>query len=112
MSGRATTATGSIAVPVLLTLALLAASAPLGIDSYLASFPAIAGSLATPPTMVQLTLTGFLCSLGLGQLFWGPISDRFGRRRPLLIGAGIGAAAALACAFAPTIQVLIAARFV
>jgi len=72
---------GSIAVKIVVSLALLAASAPLGIDFYLASFPAISSSLDTPPTMVQLTLTGFLWGLGLGQLFWGPISDRFGRRR-------------------------------
>jgi len=101
-----------LGVPLLLVLALLSATAPLSIDFYLASFPQVRSSLHTDATSVQLTLTGFLIGLGVGQVGWGPVSDRFGRLRPLLVGSVVSAVAAAAAALAPSIEALIAARFV
>lgn len=93
-------------------LGLLSAAGPLAMDFYLASLPQVQRSLDTNSTAVQLTLTVFLLGLGLGQFFWGPVGDRYGRLRPLLAGALVSVAAAGVCVVAPTIQVLVAARFV
>lgn len=112
MSGSPQGATRGLGVRLLLVLSLLAATAPLSVDFYLASFPEVRSSLHTDASTVQLTLTGFLLGLGLGQIGWGPISDRYGRLRPLLVGATVGTLAAACAALAPSIGILIAARFV
>ncbi|MFD5092373.1 multidrug effflux MFS transporter [Amycolatopsis thailandensis] len=101
---------GTIPVPLLLVLALLASVAPFGIDLYLAAFPRMAVDLETSDTAIQLTLTTFLLGLAAGQLIFGPVSDRWGRRGPLLTGSAVFIAASLLAAFAPTISVLLAAR--
>ncbi|WP_237212416.1 multidrug effflux MFS transporter [Rothia nasimurium] len=93
------------------TLASLTAVGPLAIDMYLAALPTIASDLATTAPTVQLTLTAFLAGMGAGQFVVGPLSDKTGRRLPLLVGVVLCAAATLACAFAPTIEILIASRF-
>lgn len=85
---------------------------PLATDVYLPSFPEITQDLSTSASSVQLTLTAFMIGLGLGQLVLGPLSDALGRRRPLLIGTVICLAAGIVCALAPSIGVLVAARFV
>jgi len=103
---------GGIRLPLLLTLALLAAFAPIATDLYLPGFPAIAEDLASDASGVQLTLTTFLAGLALGQLLMGPLSDRFGRRRPLVASAAVCVAAGVASALAPSLPVLIAARLV
>jgi len=83
-------ATGTaIRWPLLLVLASLAAVAPVATDLYLPGFPAMGEDLAADASGVQLTLTSFLVGLALGQLVMGPLSDRFGRRTPLLVSAGI-----------------------
>lgn len=91
-------------------LALLSAVAPFATDLYLPTFPAIATALGTDATGVQLTLTAFLVGVAVGQLLFGPLSDRFGRRPPLLIGAIVFVIASAATVFAPTLEFLIAAR--
>lgn len=103
---------GGLAVPLLLVLALLAAVAPFATDLYLPAFPEMADEFGAGASAIQLTLTAFLCGAGLGQLVFGPLSDRFGRRRPLLVGATALVAASLVAALAPTLPVLVAARFV
>ncbi|GAA2183862.1 multidrug effflux MFS transporter [Brooklawnia cerclae] len=99
-------------VPLLLTIALLSAVSPLSTDLYLAAFPTILAELHTTATGVQLTLTAFLVGVALGQLVFGPLSDRLGRVRPLLVGSVVCVAASALTAVAPTIGVLTAARFV
>ena len=99
-----------ITAGLLVTLALLSAVAPFATDLYLPAFPEMVSDLHTSPTNVQLTLTTFLIGLALGQLIFGPLSDRYGRVRPLLIGAAICVAASVVAVLAPNIEVLIAAR--
>ncbi|MFD4640256.1 multidrug effflux MFS transporter [Lentzea sp. NPDC058436] len=102
----------TIPVPLLLVLALLASVAPFGIDLYLPAFPRMAVELETSDTAIQLTLTMFLLGLAAGQLVFGPISDRWGRRGPLLAGSAVFVAVSVLAAVAPTIEVLLAARLV
>ncbi|MGK2867274.1 MAG: multidrug effflux MFS transporter [Mycobacterium sp.] len=99
-----------ITAGLLITLALLSAVAPFATDLYLPAFPAMVDDLHTSPTNVQLTLTTFLIGLAVGQLIFGPLSDRYGRVKPLLIGAAICVLASLVAVLAPSIEVLIAAR--
>src|SRR5690554_2737031 len=68
------------------------------------------GELRTNPTGVQLSLTGYLIGVACGQLVFGPLSDRFGRKRPLVIGLLVCVLASIAAALAPNLGVLIAAR--
>jgi MFS transporter, DHA1 family, multidrug resistance protein len=95
---------------VALLLGSLIALGPLSIDLYLPALPALADDLDASPSSVQLTLTGVLVGLGLGQLLMGPLADVYGRRRPLLIGISVHVVASLLCAAAPTIAVLDAVR--
>lgn len=100
-----------VAVLVLL-LGGLTALGPFTIDTYLAAFPDIAHDLHSSAGSVQLTLTAALAGLALGQLVVGPLSDRWGRRRPLLLGGAVYTVASLACAVAPSVGVLTACRLV
>jgi DHA1 family bicyclomycin/chloramphenicol resistance-like MFS transporter len=97
---------------LLVVIALLAALAPFAIDVYLPAFPAMTSDLGASASGVQLTLTAFLLGAGLGQLVFGPWSDRVGRRPPLIAGTAICVVAGVVAAFAPTITVLIVARAV
>lgn len=93
-----------------LLLAALSTAAPLATDMYLPAFPRIAEQLHVAPAAVQLTLTAFLGGFTVGQLICGPLSDRWGRRRFILAGAGVMALSSVICAAAPNIGVLLAAR--
>ena len=84
----------------------------LSIDMFLPSLPALAAEYGTDAGTAQLTITLFLVGLAAAQLVLGPVSDRFGRRVVLIAGLGLYAAAGLACALAPGIHLLIAARVV
>ena len=96
----------------ILILGALSAFGPLAIDFYLPGFPAMATAFATDETQIQLTLAVYFLGLSIGQLIYGPIADRFGRRIPLLVGVGLFTVASLACALAPSLEWLIGARFV
>lgn len=96
----------------LITLGLLAAAAPLSTDLYLSAFPQMTSDLTTTATGVQLSLTAFLVGAGIGQVLFGPWSDRAGRMRPLLIGLVVYVASSLVAALAPSIAVLVVARLV
>ncbi len=91
---------------VVLLLGALIALGPLSIDLYLPALPALTEDLSASPSSVQLTLTGILVGLGLGQLLIGPLTDIYGRRRPLLVGIAVNVVTALLCAVAPSILVL------
>lgn len=95
----------------ILILGALSAFGPLAIDFYLPAFPAMAVAFGTDEQHVQLTLAAYFLGLSIGQLAYGPVADRFGRRLPLLIGVGLFTLASLFCAFAPSLDWLIGARF-
>jgi DHA1 family bicyclomycin/chloramphenicol resistance-like MFS transporter len=95
-----------------LVLGALSALGPLSVDMYLPSFPSIGVSLNTGVAEVQLTLATYLAGLAVGQLLYGPLADRFGRRPPLLAGIALYTMAAIACAAAPSVWALATARFV
>lgn len=96
---------------VLLILGLLSAFGPLAIDMYLPGFPTLARVFDTDVGHVQMSLTAYFIGLALGQLVYGPLADRFGRRPPLLFGVGLFLLASIACAYAPSLDGLILARF-
>ncbi|MFJ4831165.1 multidrug effflux MFS transporter [Streptomyces sp. NPDC088747] len=97
---------------VTLVLGGLTATPPLAMDMYLPSLPAVTESLNAPAATVQLTLTTCLAGMALGQLVVGPMSDRWGRRRPLLVGLVIYILATALCAVAPNIGLLVTFRLV
>ncbi|MFJ7885554.1 multidrug effflux MFS transporter [Pseudomonas sp. NPDC096917] len=99
-------------VRTILILGALSAFGPLAIDFYLPGFPAMAQAFATDEKHIQLTLAVYFLGLSIGQLVYGPIADRFGRRVPLLVGVGLFTLGSFACAFAPTLEWLIGARFI
>lgn len=89
----------------------LVALGPLSTDFYLPALPAIVAALSTDVASAQLTLSVFLVGFGAGQLIYGPLSDRFGRRPVLLGGMVVFCIASAICALVPAIEWLIAARF-
>ncbi|PRH79203.1 Bcr/CflA family drug resistance efflux transporter [Streptomyces solincola] len=99
-------------VGLLVTLILggLTALPPLSMDMYLPALPQVTDALSAPAATVQLTLTACLAGMALGQLAVGPMSDRWGRRRPLLIGMLVYVAATAVCALAPSAGLLIGFR--
>jgi MFS transporter, DHA1 family, multidrug resistance protein len=91
---------------LIIVLGGLIALGPLTIDMYLPALPTITADLLTTSSTIQLTLTGTLVGLALGQLVIGPLSDALGRRRPLLIGTALHVLASLAIVVAPNVAVL------
>ncbi len=92
-------------------LGALTALGPLSIDMYLPGFPSIASALGADAADVELTLATFLGGMALGQLLYGPLSDRFGRKPPLYFGLALYVVASLACAQAASVEALAAWRF-
>lgn len=99
-------------LPFTFLLGALTAMTAFATDMMLPAMPTLARSFAASPERVQLTLSLFVLGYGGGQLFYGPLSDRFGRRPMLLAGLAIYAASGFACSIAPSIEVLVAARLV
>lgn len=92
-------------------VAMLFATIAISIDAMLPALPEIAATLSpSAPNAAQLVVTSFVLGMGIGTLFTGPLSDSFGRKRVILLGSGLYALAALACYFAPTLEILLAAR--
>jgi len=112
--GAAPRPTGRTRAGLLLILILgsLTALPALSMDMYLPALPDIGGAYGSPAAQVQLTLTACLLGLAAGQIVVGPMSDRFGRRRPLLIGMAGYVLASVACALAPGVHALTAFRLV
>lgn len=101
-----------VSAALIAAVVLLTAIAPLATDMYVPAFPDVARDLGTSATAVQLTLTTFFTGMALGQLVGGPFSDARGRRAPLLAAVVVVLLASVACALAPSIEVMAAARFV
>lgn len=97
-------------VRLVVVLGVLVALGPLTIDLYLPALPAISEQLLATEAQVQLTLTGLLAGLALGQLVLGPLTDRLGRRPVLITGVAVHGLASVLCALAPSIELLTAAR--
>lgn len=96
---------------ILLILGLLSAIGPFSIDMYLPAFDTIARDFDTSVEQVQLSLTSYFIGIALGQLVYGPMLDKYGRKKPLMIGLLIYIATSLLCVFAYSIEHLIALRF-
>lgn len=94
----------------ILSLGVIIALGPLSIDMYLPSLPAIAQALAADAASVQMSVSAYFVGLAIGQLMYGPITDRFGRKKPLLFGLALFSVASLGCALAGSIDQLIAFR--
>jgi DHA1 family bicyclomycin/chloramphenicol resistance-like MFS transporter len=94
-----------------LLLSFLTALGPLSMDMYLPSLPDIGRTLGAPVLDVQLTISSYLFGFAAGQIFYGPVSDRFGRRPVLLAALVVYAVATVGCAAARSIEALIALRF-
>jgi DHA1 family bicyclomycin/chloramphenicol resistance-like MFS transporter len=97
---------------LLVVLGALSAFGPLSMDLYLPALPRLSADLGSTEAIGQLTVTACMIGLALGQLLIGPVSDRYGRRRPLLIGVGAYAVTSLACALATDMGLLIGLRLV
>jgi DHA1 family bicyclomycin/chloramphenicol resistance-like MFS transporter len=95
---------------IILILGALSTVSPFSIDMYLPAFPQIAHDLGTTPAQISLSVSGYFIGLALGQLFYGPMLDRFGRKRPLYAGLGLFTVASFGCIAAPTPGVFIAFR--
>lgn len=102
--------TGRRYLQLVLVLGLLTAIGPLTIDTYLPALPALSADLGATDSQAQLTITGLLVGLGLGQLVVGPLSDAVGRRKPLLIGLAAHGLMSVLCALAPSITLLAVTR--
>src|SRR5438552_16482243 len=96
-------------------LLAVTATASLGMVAstiYVPSIPAIASALETSVAAVQFTFVGYLLAFAVSMLMLGPLSDRYGRRRTMILGLGLSTISSIACAMSPTIDFLIAARIV
>lgn len=97
-------------VQLVLVLGALSAIGPLTIDAYLPALPALSAEMRASDSQAQLTITGLLLGLGLGQLLVGPLSDAVGRRKPLLVGLAAHGLTSVLCALAPSITMLAVTR--
>ncbi|WP_409464677.1 multidrug effflux MFS transporter [Amycolatopsis sp. GA6-003] len=99
------------ALRIAVVLGLLEVFGPISMDLYLPALPQLADDLRAGQSLAQATMSVCMLGLAFGQLVVGPLSDRFGRRRPLLTGIGLFTVLSVVCAFAPSVEVLLAARF-
>lgn len=97
---------------IILVLGMLTAFGPLSIDMYLPSLPDIASSFNSTLSSVQLSLASFFAGLAIGQIFYGPLTDRFGRKKPLYVGLSLYVLSSFFCAEAQSVETLIFWRFI
>ena len=97
---------------IILILGALSALGPLSIDMYLPAFSSISESFAVDQSRVELSLASFFIGLSIGQLLYGTLTDRFGRKKPLYVGLVVYILSSIGCALAGSIEQLILLRFV
>lgn len=97
-------------VSIILILGTLSTISPFSVDMYLPGFPAIAKDLHTSISQVQLSLTAYLIGISVGQLLYGPLLDRYGRKLPLYAGLVLYVLASVGCALSTSIEALILMR--
>ena len=93
-------------------LALICSLGPLATDMYLPAFPEITQYFSTTPSMVQLTITTWLIGLAVGQILAGPLSDIYGRQKPLILVLVVFTISVIACIFSPSIELFIFVRLI
>ncbi|MGP9536985.1 multidrug effflux MFS transporter [Brachybacterium sp. AOP43-C2-M15] len=101
---------GKVTAMVIVVLTTLSAIGPLATDMYIPAFPEVAGELSTTASRMQLTITAFFLGTASGQVVAGPLSDRIGRRGPLVIGIVLCLLASIGCALAPNVEMLLVLR--
>ena len=92
-------------------LGALSVISPFAIDMYLPGYAQVAADFGVAEAVISLTLSSYFIGLALGQIFYGPLLDRFGRKKPLYAGLGLFILSSIGCAFAPDIKTLIILRF-
>lgn len=97
---------------IVFILALLTALEPLSIDLYLPGFIDIAKSFHVDSAAVQISLSTFLAGFAIGQLIWGPLADKYGRKKPIIISLVIFILASIACMYTQTIEQLWVVRVI
>ncbi|RVT99395.1 Bcr/CflA family multidrug efflux MFS transporter [Rhodovarius crocodyli] len=112
LAGATSRRRGNSDLRFMLVLAALMAFASISTDIYLPALPTLAVELNATPGQIQLTLSGFLIGFSLGQLFWGPVGDRFGRRVPVMIGLALFCLGSIGCALSGSAAEMIAWRVV
>ncbi|MGD9944975.1 MAG: multidrug effflux MFS transporter [Burkholderiaceae bacterium] len=112
IGSAAATGGSRISPGLVFMLAALTAFTPLAIDMYLPALPALAHEFQAPPATIQLTLSAFFAGIATGQIFYGALSDRFGRKAPLATGLALFIVATIGCAAAGSPEALIGWRFV
>ena len=96
---------------IIVTLGLLSAIGPFSIDMYLPGFDAIAQDFGTTTNRIAYTLSSFFIGISVGQLLYGPLLDKYGRKKPLYFGLSLYIITSIACAFAQSVEVLLVYRF-
>ena len=96
---------------LIVLLGTLTSFAPMSVDMYLPALPTIGATFSSTPGHVQLSLASFFFGMAIGQAFYGPLTDRFGRKRPLFVGLSLFVIASAGCALSTSIDMLIALRF-
>ena len=97
---------------IIIILGALSTISPFAIDMYLPAFPQIAAALGTSTARISLSIASYFAGLAAGQLFYGPLLDRVGRKLPLYAGLTLFLAASLLCLVSRTVEWLVAMRFV
>ncbi len=97
---------------ITLILGMLATVTPFAIDLYLPSFSQIANDLNTTTAKISLSVSSYFIGMALGQLLYGPLLDRFGRKKPLYVGLVIFIIASIGCTFSKSVELLVTLRFI
>src|ERR1700733_7716721 len=96
---------------IIVLLGALCVVTPFAIDMYLPAFSSIAAEYKTSTSQISLSLSTYFVGFSLGQIFYGPLLDRFGRKRPLYVGLMVYILCSLGCAVAPSLRAFVALRF-